>query len=304
VRHYSPRTEDAYHDWCRRFILFHGKRHPQEMAETEVNAFLTHLAVDGHVAASTQNQALAARLFLYQHVLLKPLDRLDGVIRANRPKQLPVVLTPDEVRILLAALTGTPAVVCGLLYGGGLRLLEGLQLRVKDLDFATGRVVVRDGKGFRDRVTVLPDSLRGLLADHLTRRRTVHAADLAGGLGRVPMPDALARKYPNADREWGWQWVFPAISHYTDRRTGVKHRHHLHESVVSRALADAVRKLGWGKRVTSHAFRHSFATHLLENGYDIRTVQELLGHQDVRTTMIYTHVVNRGPLAVRSPLDG
>jgi integron integrase len=303
ARHYSRRTEDAYHDWCRRFILFHHIRHPNEMAEPEVNAFLTHLAVEGHVAASTQNQALSALLFLSQHVLNQPLNRLDGVIRANRPKRLPSVLSRDEVRRLFAALGGSPRLVLQLQYGSGLRVLEALQLRVKDLDFDGSKLVVRDGKGFQDRVTLLPASLVPPLLDHLTQRQLVHARDLARGLGRAPLPDALARKLPNADREWGWQWVFPAASHYVDRTTGVRHRHHLHESGISKALHTAVRTLGLTKRVTTHTFRHSFATHLLESGYDIRTVQELLGHKDVRTTMIYTHVLNSGPKAVRSPLD-
>ena len=303
ARHYSPRTEDSYHYWCRRFILFHGKRHPQEMAEPELNRFLTHLAVEGNVAASTQNQALAAVLFLYQHVLGRPLDRIEGVVRANRPTRLPAVLTQAEVGPLLTAVTGTPGLVCGLLYGGGLRLMEGLELRVKDIDLVAGVITVRDGKGFKDRRTMLPASLRPAFEAHLARRKAMHKADLAAGLGRVALPGALARKYPAADREWAWQWVFPATSHYTDQMTGVRHRHHLHETAVAKALRAASQKLGLAKRVTCHTFRHSFATHLLEGGADIRTVQELLGHNDVRTTMIYTHVLNKGPVGLRSPLD-
>lgn len=303
VRHFSRWTEDAYHDWAKRYILFHGKRHPDTMAEPEVNQFLTHLAVDRSVAASTQNQALAALLFLYDVVLGRPLDRIEGVIRANRPVRLPTVLDRAEVGAVLGAVAGRAGLVCRLQYGAGLRLLEALQLRVKDLDFAGSRVVVRDGKGFQDRVTVLPAAVVGPLEELLGRRRAEHERDLRAGRGRAPLPDALARKYPNADREWGWQWVFAATSHYTDRRTGVEHRHHLHESAVSRPLREAVLRLGIAKRVSTYTFRHSFATHLLADGYDIRTVQALLGHKDVRTTMIYTHVLNRGPGAVRSPLD-
>jgi integron integrase len=302
VRHFSRRTEDAYHDWCERFIRFHGIRHPNTMAEPEVNAFLTHLAVERDVAASTQNQALCALLFLYGAVLGAPLNELD-VVRANRPKRLPVVLTREEVARVLAGTVGVPGLVCRLQYGAGLRVLEALQLRVKDIDFDGSKIVVRDGKGFQDRVTVLPAAAVPALRDHLAARRKVHDADLSRGLGRVPLPDALARKFPNADREWGWQWVFPASSHYTDRRTGVRHRHHFHESAVAKSLREAVRASGIVKRATTHAFRHSFATHLLESGADIRTVQELLGHKDVRTTMVYTHVLNRGPGAVVSPLD-
>jgi integron integrase len=256
------------------------------------------------LAASTQNQALAALLFLYGAVLGKPLDRIDGVVRANRPKRLPAVMTRDEAVRVLGAMAGTPRLVAQLQYGAGLRVLEALQLRVKDVEFDGSRVVVRDGKGFQDRLTVLPAAVVPALTEHLAARRAVHTRDLRRGLGRVPMPDALARKFPGADREWGWQWVFAARTHYTDPRTGVRHRHHLHESVVGRAVREAVAAVGLTKRVTTHTFRHSFATHLLEAGYDLRTVQELLGHKDVRTTMIYTHVLNTGPKAVRSPLDG
>jgi integron integrase len=303
VRHFSLRTEDAYTAWAERFIRFHDIRHPDTMGEPEVNAFLTHLAVDRTVSASTQNQAMCALLFLYDAVLGRPLDQLN-VVRANRPKRLPSVMTRDEVARVLAAMTGVTKLVAQIQYGSGLRVLEALQLRVKDIDFDGSKIVVRDGKGHQDRLTVLPAAIVSALQEHLTERRATHARDLARGLGRVPLPDALARKYPNADREWGWQWVFAAASHYTDRKTGVRHRHHLHESVMCRAVREAVTALGLVKRVTTHTFRHSFATHLLEGGYDIRTVQELLGHKDVRTTMIYTHVLNTGPKAVRSPLDG
>ena len=303
ARHYSRRTETAYVHWIRRFLLFHRGRHPCELAEGEVNRFLTHLAMKENVAASTQNQALAAALFLYEHVLERPLNRIEGVVRARRPKRLPVVLTREEVEALLARLKGVAGLVCALLYGTGMRLFEGLGLRVKDLDFGARQITIRDGKGRRDRVTMLPESLCQPLQDHLETVRQQHEADLQAGLGRAPLPDALTRKYPNAAREWGWQWVFPASSHYLDRPTGIQHRHHLHESVIQKAVRDASRQAALAKAATPHSFRHSFATHLLEDGYDIRTVQELLGHRDVKTTMIYTHVLNRGGRGVYSPLD-
>ncbi len=302
VRHFRPRTADAYTAWAERFIRFHNIRHPNTMAEPEVNAFLTPLAVERNVAASTQNQALAALLFLYPAVLEKPLNQLD-VVRANRPKRLPSVMTRDEVGRVLTNLHAVPGLVCRLQYGAGLRVLEALQLRVKDVEFDGSKLVVRDGKGFQDRVTVLPAVLVPALRDHLAKRRKLHDTDLSRGDGRAPLPDALARKFPNADREWGWQWVFAAASHYTDTKTGVRHRHHVHESVIAKALREVVVALGLTKRVTTHTFRHSFATHLIETGADIRTVQELLGRKDVRTTMVYTHVLNRGPSGVTSPLD-
>jgi integron integrase len=303
TRHYSRRTEEAYLQWIRRFLVFHNHTHPRELAEGDVNRFLTHLAVKENVAASTQNQALAAVLFLDEHVLQRPLDRIEGVVRARKPKRLPAVLTREEVAAVLAHLDGVPRLVCTLLYGSGLRLLEGLQLRVKDLDFGRGEITVRDGKGQKDRLTVLPEALHEPLEDHLRCVREQHEADLRVELGRAPLPDALARKYPNANREWGWQWVFPACSHYLDPRSGLRHRHHLHESVIQRAVHEAVRRAGLAKPAASHTLRHSFATHLLEDGYGIRTVQELLGHKDVKTTMVYTHVLNRGGLGVHSPLD-
>lgn len=303
ARHYSPRTEQAYLAWIVRFVRFHEKRRPEDMGEPEVNEFLTHLAVDERVAASTQNQALAALLFLYDKVLNRRLSEIGDVVRARRPQRLPVVLTRQEVRAVLAGLDGTPRLVCMLLYGSGLRLLECLRLRVKDIDFQRNEITVRDGKGGKDRVTMLPVAVEKALQAHLERVRRQHAGDLAKGLGRAPLPDALARKYPDADRLWAWQWVFPASSHYVDERTGVRHRHHLHESVVQRAVKEAVRRAGLTKPASSHSLRHSFATHLLEDGYDIRTVQELLGHKDVKTTMIYTHVLNRGGKGVRSPMD-
>jgi integron integrase len=303
VRHYSIRTEDAYHDWAKRYILFHGKRHPIEMSEPEVNDFLTDLAVNGHVAASTQNQALCALLFLYEHVLDRPLDRIEGVIRANRPKRLPVVLTKPEVRLVFLELEGTPRLVCHLLYGAGLRLLEGLRLRVKDLDIQRNEITVREGKGNKDRITMLPELVKPELILHLEKVRRLHEKDLAGGYGAVYLPDALERKLPGAATQWKWQYVFPSATLSIDPRSGVKRRHHAHESTISKAVTEAVRRSGIDKRATSHSFRHSFATHLLEAGYDIRTVQELLGHADVSTTMIYTHVLNKGGKGVRSPLD-
>jgi integron integrase len=303
VRHYSIRTEDCYADWVKRFVLFHGKRHPLEMGAAEINQFLTHLAVVGHVSASTQNQAFSALLFLYQKVLAVDPGVIVGVVRANRPKRLPVVLSRDEVRRVLAELTGTYRLIGLLLYGSGLRLIECLRLRVQDVDFALGQVVVRHGKGGKDRRTVFPAAVRDELPAHLDRVRALHQRDLARGYGRVFLPDALDRKLPAAAAEWRWQYVFPAAVLSTDPRSGARRRHHAHEAAVSRAITAAARASGVGKRATAHSFRHSFATHLLEDGYDIRTVQELLGHADVRTTMIYTHVLNRGGRGVRSPLD-
>lgn len=303
ARHYSPRTVRAYVHWIGRFVRFHAPTHPRFLRESDVNAFLSHLAVDLRVAASTQNQALAAILFLYEHVLGQPLDRIEGVIRARRPKRLPVVLTRAEVSTLFDHLDGVVELVCMLLYGTGARLSEGLSVRVKDLDFGRREMTIRDGKGSKDRVTMLPDALRDPLRRHLAIVRVQHEADLTEALGRVPLPGALGRKYPAADREWGWQWTFPATGHYVDRETGIRHRHHLHPSVIQKAVRRAVRRSGLTKPATAHMLRHSFATHLLEDGYDIRTVQELLGHRSVRTTQIHTHVLNRGGLGVRSPLD-
>ncbi len=303
VKHYSRRTEKAYVGWIRRFVLFHGKRHPATLGAAEVTAFLSHLAVRRRVSASTQNQALCALLFLYREVLEMDLPWLDELVRAKRPQRVPVVLDRAEVRALLAHLHGTPWLVASLLYGAGLRLLEAMRLRVKDVDFQRREIVVRDGKGAKDRRTLLPGSVRRPLAEHLRRVRRQHVADLATGRGEAPLPVSLARKYPAAGREWGWQWVFPATRHYRDPATGRRRRHHLHESVVQRAVKRAAREAGLVKPATCHTLRHSFATHLLEAGYDIRTIQELLGHRDVSTTMIYTHVLNRGGRGVRSPLD-
>jgi integron integrase len=302
-RHYSPRTEEAYVGWIRRFILFHRKRHPAEMGAAEVECFLSSLATDRRVAASTQNQALAALLFLYGQVLGVDLPWLEGLVRARRPARLPVVLSRVEVQAVLQQRQGTPRLMTLLLYGAGLRLLECCSLRVKDVDFGANQIVVRSGKGDRDRAALLPAGVRDELTLHLRRVRSQHDADLRLGAGSVALPHALARKYPNAGREWAWQWVFPATRTYVDRATGQRRRHHLHESVVQRAVHDAVRAAGITKPASCHTLRHSFATHLLEGGYDIRTVQTLLGHKDVSTTMIYTHVLNRGPQGVRSPLD-
>ncbi len=303
VRRYSRRTEQAYVHWIKRFIFFHGVRHPAEMGAEEINRFLTHLAVQQHVSASTQNQAFNALLFLYRQVLQVPVGQIEGVVRAARPKRLPVVLRREEVQAVFSCLEGVPWLVCSLLYGAGLRLFEAVGLRVKDVDFRRNEILVRDGKGQKDRVTILPVAARQSLWEHLERVRSQHQRDLARGLGRVPLPDALARKYPDADRQWGWQWVFPAATHFVDRQTGVRHRWHIHESVIQRAVKAAVRRANLAKPASCHTFRHSFATHLLEAGYDIRTVQELLCHPDVSTTMIYTHVLNRGGRGVQSPMD-
>jgi integron integrase len=303
ARHYSRRTEKAYVHWIKRYIFFHAKRHPAEMGAREVTEFLTSLAVAGKVAASTQNQALSALLFLYRKVLGVELPWLDGLVRAKPPQRLPVVLTREEVRSVLGKLDGVSRLMAFLLYGAGLRLLECCRLRVKDVDFGTNQITIRDGKGGKDRVTMLPAAIKADLATHIERVCQQHQADLQRGAGWVELPWALARKYPNAGLEWGWQWVFPATRIYVDHLTSQRRRHHLHESVLQRAVKDAVRSAGMAKRATCHTFRHSFATHLLEDGHDIRTVQELLGHRDVATTQIYTHVLNRGPAGVRSPAD-
>ncbi len=302
VRHYSIRTEEAYHDWCERFIRFHNIRHPDSMAEPEVNAFLTHLAVERNVAASTQNQALCALLFLYNVVLARPLNPLD-IVRANRPRRLPVVLSRDEVRRVLAELEHPYRLMGQLMYGSGLRMLECLRLRVKDIDIERAEITVREGKGDKDRVTMLPGLLHEPLHAQFDANRLMHQRDLQAGYGRVYLPHALEQKLPAAASEFGWQYVFPSAKLSVDPRSGVKRRHHAHESALSKAFTSAVRTAGLTKRATSHSLRHSFATHLLESGYDIRTVQELLGHEDVSTTMIYTHVLNKGGRAVKSPLD-
>ena len=303
LRHYSHRTEEAYVGWIRRFVRYHGLRHPSELGEPEIERFLSDLAQLRRVSASTQTQALSALLFLYRDVLGRPPSQLQHLVRARRPERVPVVLGRDEVRLILRTLQGTPRLVAMLLYGAGLRLLECLDLRIKDLDFSRGQIVVRRGKGAKDRITMLPDGAREPLRAHLADLRRRYQRDLAQGGGRVPLPAALDRKLRGATTEWAWQWVFPAARPWREPRTGLLVRHHLHESVVQRAVRDAVRAAAIPKRATSHTFRHSFATHLLEDGYDIRTVQELLGHRDVATTMVYTHVLDRGAFGVRSPMD-
>jgi len=303
TRHYSRRTEEAYVGWIRRYIVFHRKTHPAQMGASEISQFLTWLAVDRQVSASTQNQALSALLFLYKHVLTLEIGAVPPVVRARTPERLPVVLSRDEVGAVLKALNGTERLVVMLLYGAGLRLEECLELRVKDLDFDRQQITVRQGKGRKDRVTMLPSVARVPLTEHLTGVRRLHGADLAGGLGRVALPFAIDRKYPNAAVEWRWQFVFPAGRICRDSRFGSPSRYHLHETVVQKAVAGAARAAGLVKRVSPHTMRHSFAMHLLEDGYDIRTVQELLGHRDVSTTMTYLHVLQRGALGVRSPMD-
>jgi integron integrase len=302
LKHYSYRTEQSYVAWIRRFILFHNKRHPKEMGHAEVEAFLTSLAVNGQVSASTQNQALSALLFLYCYVLQQELEGPLDAVRAKRSRYLPTVLSKDKVYIILQQVSGVHGLVLKVLYGSGLRLTEGLHLRVKDVDFAQRQIVVRDAKGHESRVTMLPISLIEPLQVHLQQVRRRHERDLSQGYGSVYLPFALERKYPHADRAWIWQFVFPSFGRSRDPRSGVVRRHHLHESGVQRSLKSAVQAACIAKRVSCHTLRHSFATHLLEDGYDIRTVQELLGHKDVKTTMIYTHVLNRGGRGVRSPL--
>jgi len=302
ARHYARRTVATYEQWLRRFLRFHQRRHPREMGSAEVNAFLTHLAVEGQVSASTQNQALSALLFLYRELLERDLD-LEGVIRARRRPRLPVVMSVAEVRAVLERLDGVEALVAGVLYGGGLRLMEALRLRVHDLDLQRLQITVRDGKGGKDRRTMLPSRLVEGLKAHLEAVRRLHRQDLAEGYGKVQLPHALDRKYPHAPVEWGWQWVFPQQHRWRNSETGEQGRHHLDPTVIQKAVRRAVLASGIITPATCHTFRHSFATHLLETGQDIRTIQELLGHQDIKTTMIYTHVLNRGPLGVRSPAD-
>ncbi len=303
VKHYSIRTESCYTDWIRRYILFHGKRHPKEMGALEVESFLTHLAVKGRVSASTQNQAKSALLFLYREVLQQELDWLKNVTQAKTPQRLPVVLTISEVQAVLAHLQGSHGLLGALLYGAGLRLMEAVRLRVKDVDFSRREILVRDGKGAKDRVTMLPGSVVERLRLHLAKVKALHDDDLAAGGGAVYLPFVLARKYPNAAREWGWQYIFPSKKLSVDPRDGATRRHHIDEKGFQRAMKQAVRDAEVVKPATPHTLRHSFATHLLLSGYDIRTVQELLGHSDVSTTMIYTHVLNRGGRGVESPLD-
>lgn len=302
-RHYSRRTEDTYIQWIKRFIFFNNKRHPEQMGEMEITVFLNHLAVERNVAAATQNQALSALLFLYRDVLERKLAWLDQIQHAKKPVRLPTVLSPSEVQRLLSGLDGSKWLMASLLYGCGLRLMECLQLRVKDVDFAYRQIIVRDGKGGKDRVTMLPERLLDPLRDHLGKVRLLHQQDLAAGHGDVYLPHALSVKYPRAGYQWGWQYVFPSKNLSADPESGVIRRHHLDEKTLQRAVKQAATRAGILKPVSSHVLRHSFATHLLQNGYDIRTIQELLGHSDVSTTMIYTHVMNRGGKGVQSPFD-
>lgn len=303
VKHYSIRTEQTYTDWIKRYIYFHDKRHPKDLGARDIEAFLTHLAVVGKVAASTQNLAKSSLLFLYREVLEIELPWLDNITQAKAPKRLPVVLTVSEVQSVLSHLTGTHSLIASLLYGGGMRLMEAVRLRVKDVDFAQHEILVREGKGFKDRVTMLPETVVAPLKAHLVKVKTLHDEDLAHGFGEVYLPFALDKKYPTAGRDWGWQYVFPSKNLSVDPRSDKTRRHHVDEKGVQRAVKQAVRDAGLVKPATPHTLRHSFATHLLQSGYDIRTVQELLGHSDVSTTMIYTHVLNKGGRGVVSPLD-
>lgn len=303
LHHYSIRTEQAYVEWVRRFIFFHNKRHPKDLGAAAVESFLTHLAVERRVAASTQNQARSALLFLYKEVLGIQLPWLNDVTPAKRPKRLPVVLTQGEARQLLNELNGSMWLISSLLYGTGMRLLEGLRLRVKDVELERREIIVREGKGNKDRVTVLPETLLLPLREQMMRTKSLHDQDLADGLGEVYLPNALGVKYPNAGKSWGWQYIFPSPRRAIDPRSGEERRHHIVPETVQKAVKTAASRAGIHKPVTPHVLRHSFATHLLQAGYDIRTVQELLGHKDVNTTQIYTHVLNRGGRGVRSPLD-
>lgn len=303
LRHYSRRTEQSYVTWIRRFIVAHGRRHPLDLGQSEVTRFLSVLATERRVSASTQNQALAAILFLYRDVLDRDLPWLEDLVRAKRPSRLPAYLTHEEVSALLGTMTGVPRLMAMLLYGSGLRLMECARLRVKDVDFANLQIMVRSGKGGKDRVTILPVTLVPQLQRHLAAVRQLHRRDLAAGAGWVELPDALGRKFPNAGREWGWQWVFPATRTYIERETGQRRRHHLHATVLQRAVRYAAFQAGLSKRVTCHILRHSFATQILRAGYDVRTLQELLGHTELSTTMLYTHALDLGPGSVRSPLD-
>lgn len=303
LKHLSTRTEKAYRHQIKRFIVFHKLRHPQNMREEEIRAYLSHLAIDRNVAASTQNVALAALLFLYRDVLKIDLNRIEDIERARLPTRLPVVFTRDEVKAILKQLSSVDHIVASLMYGTGLRLMECLRLRIKDIDFSYNQIFIRSGKGEKDRVTMLPISLKEPLRKHMLTVKLIHQTDLKQGLGEVHLPYALARKYSGAARQWGWQYLFPAGEITKDPRTNKLRRHHIHESKVQRAVKNAIRTARIVKRGSCHTLRHSFATHLLEDGYDIRTVQELPGHKDVRTTMIYTHVLNRGGRGVKSPLD-
>jgi integron integrase len=303
VKHYSPRTQVSYCGWVRRFVLFNDRRHPSSMGEQEISVFLNHLATEGHVSAATQNQALHALLFLYRHVLGRDMGLIPGITAAKRGRRLPVVLSVGEVRSILTRMRGVPRLCASLMYGSGLRLSECTQLRVKDIDFDRGEITVRAGKGDKDRRVPLPKLASPALRVQLERMQKQFERDLRSGVMGAALPGALDRKLQNADREWSWQYVFPATRTYLERETGKRRRHHIHESAIQRAVGEAVRASGIAKRATCHSLRHSFATHLLENGSDIRTIQELLGHSSLQTTMIYTHVLNRGGLGVQSPAD-
>ncbi len=304
LKQYSYRTEKTYIQWVREYILFHNKRHPREMGVTEINQFITHLVVERKASASTQNQAISAILFLYRNTLHIELDQSSlNFIRPKKGKRVPNVLSAKEARAVISNMTGQYKLMAQIMYGSGLRLMECLRLRVKDIDFENHRIIVYDGKGGDDRVTMLPDSIIAPMRQHLAHTKAIHQKDLAAGLGSVQMPFALDKKYPAAHKQWIWQFIFPAPTLYTETETGITRRHHIHETALQKAIRAAAKIAKLDKRVTPHTFRHSFATHLLQNGYDIRTVQELLGHKDVKTTMIYTHVLQRGGLAVKSPLD-
>jgi len=303
VRHYSMRTQESYIQWIKRFILYHKKRHPNEMGKIEVEDFLTHLAVNRHVSASTQNQALSAILYLYKHVLEQEIEWIENVVRAKRPKYLPTVLSASEVKSLINELDGTYKLIAQLLYGAGLRLMEVMRLRVQDINFEYRQILIRSGKGNKDRVSVLPEHVIDDLKAHILKARALHNKDLEDGFGEVYLPYALNKKYPNAGKEWRWQYIFPSTKLSIDPESGKTRRHHLYERNLTRAVKKAVNSLDINRKVSSHTFRHCFATHLLENGSDIRTVQELLGHKDVKTTQIYTHVMQKGASAVKSPLD-
>ena len=300
--HYSYRTEEAYLKWIQKFFQFNNAKNPYNLAEKEISQFLTHLAVKENVAAATQNQALSAILFLYKIVLPKELGKIEN-IRAKKPRRVPVVLTKNEITRIFRHLSGTQKLIAGLMYGSGLRLMEALRIRVKDIDFGYNQMTIRDGKGQKDRVTMFPQSLTTDMQLHLNRVKALHQQDLHEGYGSVYLPFALAKKYPNAAAEWGWQYVFPSVRRSEDRRSGIIRRHHAAENSVQRAVKQAISDAAITKNASCHSLRHSFATHLLEEGYDIRTVQELLGHADVSTTMIYTHVLNKGGKGVKSPLD-
>jgi integron integrase len=303
TRHYSIRTEQSYVQWIRRFIIFHNKKHPKLLGEKEINAFLTHLAVNRRVSASTQTQALCAILFLYKEVLGHEIGFIENIHRAKKPKRLPVVFARNEIRMLMKQLNGEKWLMANLIYGSGLRLMECLRLRVKDVDFSYNQITVRDGKGNQDRITMLPETIKHPLKKHLENVWRIHQKDLKEGYGSVYLPYALSRKYRNADREWGWQYVFPSQNRSVDPRSGKIRRHHLNQQVLQRAIKAAIRNAAINKQGSSHSLRHSFATHLLEDGYDIRSIQELLGHKDVKTTMVYTHVLKRGGQGVKSPAD-